>query len=247
MKFEHLPVIDTMIALYQKPRDMFRFKDYLQTLTGGDNNNLELPIMGFNPMAKEHILEKLIALKTLNADKIIEETLEQINKNIKELDGDTFKVVLNVPDDLKGGWTDFYTSDYGCKFKIKNFANRHFCIPLFWSSDEISQESIKQIIVEFCYRTVYFKQNLINENLEDHVKQEIYVAQQSKSSSKLTKQEFDFLNVFYETHKNSAHFPLLLNFFYSDSASEKLGYPSLGIKTKMAGFEFAKALAQAQI
>jgi hypothetical protein len=244
MRFEHIPVIDTMIDLYQKPRDMARFKDYLQTLTGGNNNNLELPIMGFNPMAKEHILDKLLTLKALNADKIIEETLEQINKNIKELNGETFKVVLNVPDDLKGGWTDFYTSDYGCKFKIKNFAKRNFCIPLFWSSEEFSQESIKQIITEFCYRTVYFMQNPINETLEHHVNQEIFVAQNTKSSTSISKIEFQHLNIFYSTHKKSTHFPLILNFFYSDSASEKLGYPLLGIKTKMAGFEFAKALAK---
>lgn len=244
MKFEHLPVIDTMIDLYQKPRDMVRFKDYLQTLTGGDNNKMELPIMGFNPMAKEHVLEKLIALKALNADKIIEETLEQINKNIKELNGDTYQVVINLPDDLKGGWTDFYTSDYGCKFKIKNFAKRNFCIPLFWSSEEYSQESIKQVILEFCYRTIYFTKNVPNESLEDHVNQEIYVAQKTKTSTMLNKQEFEFLNSFYQSNKQTTLLSTILNFFYSDSASEKLGYPILGIKTKMAGFEFAKALAQ---
>lgn len=233
-----------MIDFYQKPRDMARFKNYLQTLTGEDNSKMELPIMGFNPMAKEHVLAKLLALKALNVDKIIEETVAQINNNLKVLKDDKYKVVINLSDDLKGGWTDFFTTDYSCKFKIKNLAKRYFCVPFLWVSQEYNQENIRQVIQEFCYRTVYFTQNTLNETLEDHINQEIFIAKNTKSSTLLTKSEFEHLNVFYMTHKNSTHFPLILNFLYSDTASEKLGYPILGINTKMAGFEFAKALAK---
>jgi hypothetical protein len=244
MKFEHLPIIDMMIDFYQKPRDIARFKDYIQTLTGGDNNNLEMPIMGFNPMAKEHILEQLFSLKALNIEEIIEKTLSQINSEFREFEGEIFKVLLNLADDLKGGWTDYYTSDYQSKFQIKNLAKRKFCIPVFWSGESYNQENIKQNVLEYCYRTVYFTLNSVPETLEEHIKQEIFVAQKFNFPSTLTKQEFEFLNGFYQSNKNTTTLSTIINFFYGDAASEKLGYPLLGINTKMAGFEFAKILSQ---
>jgi len=42
-----------------------------------------------------------------------------------------FKVALNLSDDLKGGWTNHFTSDYDSKFKLKGFVNKNFCIPVF--------------------------------------------------------------------------------------------------------------------
>lgn len=55
-----------MIDLYQKPRDpQVRFFDgYLKLVQTPDKKELQRPIPFFNPMAKEHILEKLLKLKS---------------------------------------------------------------------------------------------------------------------------------------------------------------------------------------
>ncbi len=91
----------------KKPRTLERFQEYLKTLQGDTKGDLVMPISGFNPMAKEHILQKLTELKTLNAEEIIHETLFELNNKLTHQPNDKiFKVALNLADDFKGGWTN---------------------------------------------------------------------------------------------------------------------------------------------
>ncbi len=82
---------------------------------GNTKDDMTLPIGGFNPMAKEHVLDKILELKQMDAEGIIQDALDHLNENLNE-DKREFKVVLNLSDDLKGGWTNRYVSDYDCKF-----------------------------------------------------------------------------------------------------------------------------------
>ena len=111
MTFEPLPIIEKMLELYQKPRNFDRFQNYLSLLQGETKGDLAVPIGGFNPMAKEHVLEKLAQLKALNAEQIIENTIFELNKSeiLRGYDEAVFKVSLTLSDDLKGGWTNHYT------------------------------------------------------------------------------------------------------------------------------------------
>ena len=136
MTFELLPIIDKMLELYQKSRNFDRFQDYLNLLQGETKGDLAIPISGFNPMAKEHVLDKLMELKDLCAEQIIAETILELNKTIiKEGSSDIFKISLTLADDLKGAWTNRFTTDYDSKFKLNALMNRHFCTPVFWTSE----------------------------------------------------------------------------------------------------------------
>ena len=122
MTFELLPIIDKMLELYQKSRNFDRFQDYLNLLQGETKGDLAIPISGFNPMAKEHVLDKLMELKDLCAEQIIAETILELNKTIiKEGSSDIFKISLTLADDLKGAWTNRFTTDYDSKFKLHYF------------------------------------------------------------------------------------------------------------------------------
>ena len=57
-----------------------RFQAYLTLLKGNSKDDMVLPIGGFNPMTKPQVLEKLLELKSLNAEQIIENTIEKINQ-----------------------------------------------------------------------------------------------------------------------------------------------------------------------
>jgi len=104
MIFELLPTIDIMLALYKQPRNMERFREYLKTLQGETKGDLVMPISGFNPMAKEHVVIKLAELKELQAEKIIAETLAGLNKKLtRQVNKNIFKVALNLSDDPAGG------------------------------------------------------------------------------------------------------------------------------------------------
>jgi hypothetical protein len=156
MTFELLPTIDIMIDLYEKPRTFERFKEYLKTLQGDTKGDLVIPISGFNPMAKEHLLDRLKELKKLGAEQIIEESLNDLNNhNFSEDSNRNFKVSINLSDDLKGGWTNRFTSDYNSKFKINGTFSRNFCIPIFWSSEIFTKDIIRERTLEYVFRTVF--------------------------------------------------------------------------------------------
>jgi hypothetical protein len=82
MKFELLPTIELMIDLYERPRTFERFQEYLKILQGKEKDDLEIPIVGFNPMAKEHVLDKLRELEQLGAENVIKETLDSLNAHL---------------------------------------------------------------------------------------------------------------------------------------------------------------------
>ena len=122
MTFQLLPTIDIMMKLYQKPRTFDRFQEYIDTLQGASKGGFALPISGFNPMAKEHALEKLQVLKELKAEAIIESVSQDLNKTEKHVYVNRdFKIALNLCDDAQGGWTNRFTSDYDSKFKITGY------------------------------------------------------------------------------------------------------------------------------
>jgi hypothetical protein len=224
MTFHPLPTIQIMLNLYEKPRTDERFQEYLKLLQGDTKGDLMMPIGGFNPMAKEPLILKLKELQALKAEQIMAEVLSEINlqystkKNAK-----IFKVALNLSDDLQGGWTNRFTSDYDSKFKINALINRQFCTPIFWSSEEFTEEKTRQRVAEYVFRTIYWLEHPKPKTLKDHVAQELFVLSQTE-----TKGNF-IPNKFYQKHQNSEDYHLIFNFFYGNEASEFLGFPTFGV------------------
>ncbi|MEL7123458.1 MAG: hypothetical protein AAFO07_28690, partial [Bacteroidota bacterium] len=77
MKFELRPILAEMKELYLQPLSVNRFKEYIARLQGDTKGDLSLPISGFNPMAKEHILQKIEELERLEAEQIMQEVIEE--------------------------------------------------------------------------------------------------------------------------------------------------------------------------
>ena len=233
-----------MLDLYAKPRSKERFQEYISMLQDGKKGDLTLPIVGFNPMAKEHILQKLTELKDLKAEQVIQDTLKSINIRLTdEQDQRTFKVVLNLADDLKGGWTNLYTTDYDSKFKINALVSRSFCTPFFWTSESYTEQLIRNRTLEYAFRTIYWLTNPKPKTLKDHIEQEIYVAEMSKiDSDNLDSNDFELLDNFYSKYQESEDYGIVFNFFYGDNASKSLEFSTHGITGKANGFDYAKII-----
>jgi len=245
MTFEFLSTIDLMIDLYEKPRSFERFQEYINTLQGDKKGDLSIPISGFNPMAKVHLIDKLKQLKKLDAEQIIKDLLSDLNENNSANSlNRKFKVAINVSDDLKGGWTNHFTSDYDSKFKISGLFNKNFCVPVFWSSEEFTKDKIREKTLEYIFRTIYWINSPKPKTLKEHLEQEIFVASQAKSTGDFEKIGFDSLSKFYRENHNTNNYHVIFNFFYGDKASASLEFPTYGVVGDINGFDYAKEITK---
>ncbi len=242
MIFELLPIIDTMLELYKKPIGPARFEAYLKLLEGDTKGDMQLPISGFNPMAKEHVTQKLLELKALDAEELMKETLREINYRFNEHpDKRIFKMVMNLADDLKGGWTNRYTTDYDSKFKLNALVTRNFCTPFFWSCENYADALIQLRTKEYALRTLYWLTHSKPITLHDHVEQERFVATFSGNEPEPLP-HFDVLDAYYTAHRNSEEYIVIFNFLYGDETCKSLGFPCYGISGSMPGFRYAASV-----
>ncbi|MGV3630604.1 MAG: hypothetical protein ACO1O6_05345 [Bacteroidota bacterium] len=236
--FSLLPVLEQMRMLYQKPRSMERFHDYLRMLQDDSKGDLLLPIGGFNPMAKEHVLVKLEELQNLDAEKILEESLQEINSETGE-EHALFKVAINLADDEKGGWTNRFTTDYDSKFNIRALVKRRFCTVFFWTSENYTPLLIRERTLEACYRTMYYAMHTRPKTLNDFLGQERFVAARSGKEKNLSPRDKEKLDVYLKQYGDSDDYHTIFNFFYGDEACRSLGFPDKQLQTTAGGFDFA--------
>jgi hypothetical protein len=246
MEFRVLPVIDLMLALYEKPLAPERFHAYLKLLQGNSKGDILLPVYAFNPMAKEDAIEKLKALKALDAEEIIKELLPELNAAVAGYkDQSTIGIALNLSDDLKGGWTNRYTSDYDSKFRINALVTRNFCTPILWAGEDHTLEIIKQRIKEYAWRSVYRKMNPAPLILKDHVTQESFVALHAGTvlPIEIETAQNDTAGL-YETHRDSEDYHVIFNFLYGSKAAASLEFPVAFEMADRGGFHYAITLAK---
>lgn len=241
MKFELVPVLEKMEAIYQLPYAQ-RFERYLYLLQEGKKDELKLPISGYNPMGKPAVLEKLQNLRTLDAETLAAAELAAINQTLSDRNEKTIQVVLNLADDLGGAWTNFYTTDFSMKFQINPLVNRNFCTPYFWTSEQYSETLIRQRARAAAFRTLYCLENGAPLTLAQHLASEVFVQSKTQATSKQFKVDFSKIEAFYSANHLSEDYHLIFNFFYGDEASKLLGFTTYGRPTK-EGFAYAKLLA----
>ena len=243
MQFRLAPILDQMENLYRLPRTGQRFSTYLSMLQGETKDDMIMPIAGYNPMGKDQVLEKLLALQNLGAERIVATQLDHINETIKHSGREDISVVLNLADDIGGAWTDRYATDYSSKFDLAALIKRNFCTPYFWTSEDFTSELIHTRTAEYVYRTYFQISHQRPRNLRDHFEQEIFVHDQIGHNESLSPHDFSDIAEFYQRHKQSEAYDLIFNFFYGDEASASLGYATHG-RSANEGFAFAKFMAQ---
>lgn len=225
MVFELVPILKKMRELYRLPRDLNRFEEFLNTLVDSSDSDIQIPIIGYNPMAKEHILDRLQELIGMNAEQTASEALETLNKKYISVHSDQrFQVFIILSDDMSGHWPDRNSSDYDSRFRMRPLIRRHFCTPFFWCSEKFGKEMIQRRVTEYAERTVYLLDHSDPETLEEHILMEDSV--RSVSSLKLK----DLLNgnsefqEIYEANRKCTEKNVIFNFLYGDDAAVKLGF-----------------------
>jgi hypothetical protein len=117
---------------------------------------------------------------------------------------------------------------------------RRFCVPVFWSSEVLSEKIIRDRITQACYRTVFQIKKGTPKTLEEHIDQEAFAYQTSSINPNDTPLlNIDSVILFYSENKSSTDYSLIFNFLYGDAASESIGFKTYGISQANAGSMFA--------
>jgi hypothetical protein len=182
MNLQYVPLLQIQRELHDIPRGMERFKQYLRTVGARDSDHLELPsLLIMNPMGKEHMTALLDALLKLDADVVAEEATAEASAQLENEPGES-KVGLVVADDLMGGWTNRYASEFSLRFpKVSTAARkgrlprwlRHYWITAVqWSSEAPTQKSVREANLTAVYRIAYMQQHDYPKTVREMLAQE---------------------------------------------------------------------------
>jgi hypothetical protein len=139
MIFKYVPILEKMTKLYQKPLGFeTRFVPYLNLIQTPDKKDMAMPLAFFNPMAKEYILDKLVQLKAMDFEGLLNEYCTAFSTSGKQID-----LYFNLADDIGGGWTT-RESTHDLSLKISPYLQRNCGVVVFYASEDITPDLIKE-------------------------------------------------------------------------------------------------------
>jgi hypothetical protein len=174
MKLEFIPLLQLQRDLYNIPLGQERFQAYLETMLNSDASDVELPTLGImNPMGKAHIPAMLDALIAMDADTVASQAIAELLDQF-EKDSGTFKLGLVVADDLMGGWTNRYTSEFSARFEIEKTLKRGWLSGILWTSEIPSLQKVREEALTTVYRATYIQRHGFAHTLQEMLNQEGY-------------------------------------------------------------------------
>jgi hypothetical protein len=182
MNLDYVPLVKLQRELQGLPRNYERFRKYLRTIANEDGTSLKLPsLVIMNPMGKDHVTALLDALLALNADGIAGRAVAEASDQLVNEPGD-FKVALVVADDLLGGWTNRYASEFSLRFprgsatpadvRLPRWLDDFWITGVVWSSEAASEQTVREAILTAIYRTAHLQRHGCPRTLRDRLAQE---------------------------------------------------------------------------
>jgi hypothetical protein len=179
MNLEYVPQLQIQLGLQSLPRDMTRFRQYRRVMLNEDGGGMKLPTLALmNPMGKDHVTALLNGLLAIDADGIAALAVAEASAQMAA-DPEDFKVGLVIADDLMGGWTNRYATEYTLRFPRYDPARprprwlKHNWISgVLWSSEAASARAVREAILTGVYRTAYIRRHGCARTLRDKLVQE---------------------------------------------------------------------------
>ena len=235
MKLVFLPLLQIQRDLYALPRGMERFREYIKTMTDAETGDLALPLVAMNPMGKDHIPALLDEYLALGAENIAAGAVREANVDLPR----EFKVALVVSDDLKGGWTNRWASEYGHRIEGQAFLKRGFITALLWTSEPASAASVREAVLTAIYRAEYLQTHDFPKTLGGMLEQEGYAtARAGCTTPALDDEDLAYTRTVIAPHLGATDRATIIACLFGDPAATALGYPPQGL-TERAGFALA--------
>jgi hypothetical protein len=246
MQLTFVPLLRVQRELYAMPRGMERFREYIKTMTDADTGDLALPLVAMNPMGKDHVPALIDEYLALGAEEIAEEAVTSASALRASADRTvpTYRVALVVSDDLKGGWTNRWASEYSHRIEYAAITRRGWLVGILWTSEPASAQQVRDAVLTSIYRADYLQTHAAPRTLGEMLDQEGYaMARAGCTTPQLDEDDLAYTRSVVTPHLGATDRATVIACLFGDAAAKALGYPPLGLSER-AGL--AIALSQAR-
>jgi hypothetical protein len=243
MKLEYVPLLPIQRQLQALPRGYERFRQYLRTMTTQDRTGLELPsLVIMNPMGKEHVTALLDALLALDADGVAARAAAEAAAQLADEPGD-FKVGLVIADDLMGGWTNRYATEFTLRFGPDHLRSQPGSAPrrprwlkdswitgVLWSSEPATERAVREAILTAVYRTAYVQRHGPARTLREKLAQEGHVlARAGCTGPVLDAEDLAYTREVLAAYLDADDMRTAIECLFGDAAGRTLGFTPRGL------------------
>lgn len=237
VKLVFLPLLQLQRDLYALPRGMERFREYIKTMTDPETGDLALPLVAMNPMGKDHIPAMIDEYIALDAEVMAAELCRGESSDSPA--GREYKIGLVVSDDLKGGWTNRWASEFSHRFQSAAFLKRGFLTGILWTSEPASAAKVREAILTSIHRAAYLESHPQPDTLREMLAQEgAVMARASCTSPVLDADDLAYTRSVIAPHLDARDRATVVACLYGDTAANALGYPPQGLSDR-AGLALA--------
>jgi hypothetical protein len=237
MTLTFMPLLQVQRDLYALPRGMERFREYIKTMTDAETGDLALPLVAMNPMGKDHIPALIDEYLALGAEDIAGEasaTAKAVALQTKD-----YRIALVVSDDLKGGWTNRWASEYSHRLEGQAITRRGWLTGILWTSEPASADRVREAVLTSIYRADYLLSHPAPKTLGEMLDQEGYAtARAGCTSPALDADDLAYTRSVIDPLRGATDRATVMACLFGDPAARALGYPPRGL-TDRAGFALA--------
>ena len=256
MKIEHVPLLQIQRDLYAIPRGYERFQAYIKVMTTPERDDLTLaPLAGMNPMGKDHIPALLDEYLALDAEAIAKQAADEAAARLTDVPLER-KIGLVIVDDLLGGWTNRYFTEFGLSFSGRSVATaqsepappaappkrrqyREWLSAVLWTSEPPSAQRVREATQLPMYRAAYMERHGAPRTLGDFLAQEGEVmAAAGCAEPSLDAEDLAYTREVLAPLLGAEDWPTIMAGAYGDSAARELGYQPHGLSHR-AGLALA--------
>jgi hypothetical protein len=238
MQLEYVPLLKVQRELYAMPRSMERFQAYLETMVDAETRDLKLPLVAMNPMGKDHIPKLLDEYLAFDGDGLAAQAVAEAAAEFAHLSGQ-FKVTLVLSDDLMGGWTNRYTSEFSHRFQPQAYFKRGWFVGMLWTSEPPTPITIREEVLTTLYRGVNMQSFGFPVTLSEMLAQEGQaMARAGCTAPVLEADDLAYTKEVVAPYLDTKDYPTIMVCLFGDEAAQALGYAPLGL-SRRAGLALA--------
>ena len=244
MTFTFVPLLRVQRELYAMPRGMERFREYIKTMVDAETGELALPLVAMNPMGKDHVPALIDEYLALGAEEIAESATAQAIA--LQTSDRWYRLALVVSDDLKGGWTNRWASEYSHRIEGAAITKRGWLVGILWTSEPASAQNVRDAVLTSIHRAEYLQTHAAPATLGEMLDQEGYaMARAGCTTPQLDDDDLAYTRSVITPHLGATDRATVIACMFGDRAAAALGYPPQGLSDR-AGLALALSNARTE-